>query len=35
MSIVINTLTVDCHDPKAVSAFWLAALGWLVVAESD
>jgi glyoxalase superfamily protein len=35
MSIAINTLTVDCHDPKAVADFWTAALGWLVIAESD
>ena len=27
MSMVINTLTVDCHDPKAVADFWIAALG--------
>ena len=35
MSMVINTLTVDCHDPKAVADFWIAALGWLVIAESE
>ena len=35
MSIVINTLTVDCHDPKALAEFWRAALDWLVIAESD
>ena len=35
MSIVINTLTVDCRDPKAVADFWTAALGWLVIAESE
>ena len=35
MSVVINSLTVDCHDPKAVAEFWTAALGWHVVDESD
>jgi Glyoxalase-like domain len=35
MSIVINSLTVDCHDPKAVAAFWTTALGWLVIEEDE
>ena len=35
MSLAINTLTVDCHDPKALADFWTAALGWLVIDESD
>ena len=35
MSVVINTLTVDCHDPKALADFWIAALGWHIVDESD
>jgi glyoxalase superfamily protein len=35
MSIVINNLTVDCRDPRALADFWTAALGWLVIAESD
>ena len=35
MSIVINTLTVDCRDPKGLADFWTAALGWPVIAESD
>jgi predicted enzyme related to lactoylglutathione lyase len=35
MSLVINTLTVDCHDPRAVAQFWTAALDWLVIDESD
>ena len=33
MSLGINNLTVDCHDPQAVSAFWTDALGWTVVDE--
>jgi catechol 2,3-dioxygenase-like lactoylglutathione lyase family enzyme len=35
MSVVINNLTVDCRDPKALAGFWTAALGWHVVDESD
>jgi catechol 2,3-dioxygenase-like lactoylglutathione lyase family enzyme len=35
MSVVINTLTVDCRDPQALAEFWTAALGWQVVDESD
>ena len=33
MSLAINTLTVDCHDPATVGRFWTAALGWLVIEE--
>jgi predicted enzyme related to lactoylglutathione lyase len=35
MSVVINNLTVDCHDPKRLAEFWTAALGWQVVEESE
>ncbi len=35
MSLAINNLTVDCHDPKALADFWTAALGWLVIAENE
>ncbi len=35
MSLAINNLTVDCHEPRAVAEFWTAALGWLVVAEDE
>jgi predicted enzyme related to lactoylglutathione lyase len=35
MSVEINNLTVDCRDPKALAEFWTAALGWVVVDESD
>ena len=35
MSVVINNLTVDCRDPKALADFWTEALGWHVVEESD
>ena len=35
MSVVVNALTVDCHEPKAVGAFWSAALEWPVLFESE
>jgi len=35
MSVVINNLTVDCRDPKALAEFWTTALGWQVVDESE
>jgi hypothetical protein len=35
MSVSINNLTVDCRDPQALADFWTAALGWVVVDESD
>ena len=35
MTIAINTLTVDCHDPRALAAFWSAALDWPILSESD
>ena len=35
MSVVINSLTVDCRDPRALAEFWTAALGWQVVEESE
>ena len=35
MTLSINSLTVDCHDPRSVSTFWTDALGWLVVGEDD
>ena len=35
MSLAVNNLTVDCHDPRALAAFWTRALGWQVVDEGD
>lgn len=35
MSLVINSLTVDSHDPRAVAAFWSAALDWPILFESE
>jgi catechol 2,3-dioxygenase-like lactoylglutathione lyase family enzyme len=28
MTLRIQCVVVDCHDPAAVAAFWEAALGW-------
>jgi predicted enzyme related to lactoylglutathione lyase len=28
MTLRIQCLDIDCHDPKFVAAFWEAALGW-------
>jgi predicted enzyme related to lactoylglutathione lyase len=35
MSVVINNLTVDCQNPRALADFWTAALGWQIVEESE
>ena len=35
MSIAINSLTVDCHEPMAVARFWSAALDWPILSEND
>ena len=35
MTIHINSLTVDCHDPRAVAQFWSKALDWPLLFESD
>lgn len=35
MTIAINSLTVDSHDPRAVAAFWSAALDWPVLYDSE
>jgi predicted enzyme related to lactoylglutathione lyase len=35
MSVVINSLTVDSHDPRRVAAFWSAALDWPILFDSD
>lgn len=34
MTIAINSLTVDSRDPRAVAAFWSAALDWPILYES-
>ena len=28
MTLSVDTLTVDCHDPKLLADFWCAALGY-------
>lgn len=35
MTLMINSLTVDCHDPRAVARFWSEALAWPILYESD
>ena len=35
MSVAINSLTVDCHDPRAVARFWSAALDWPILVDTD
>ena len=35
MSIAINSLTVDCHEPRTVAAFWAEALAWPILYEDD
>ncbi|MBA3265468.1 MAG: VOC family protein [Nocardioidaceae bacterium] len=35
MSLVIQCLGIDCHDPMTLSAFWREALGWRVTYASD
>jgi hypothetical protein len=35
MSVAVNSLTVDCRDPKALAEFWTTALGWLVIAQDE
>ncbi|MCU1361883.1 MAG: glyoxalase [Ilumatobacteraceae bacterium] len=35
MSIRIETISVDAHDPRAQAQWWAAALGWHVAAGDD
>ena len=28
MTLSVDTLTIDCHDPKLLAAFWCEALGY-------
>ena len=34
MTLTINSLTVDCHDPKAMARFWGEALDWQIISDS-
>jgi glyoxalase superfamily protein len=31
MTLSVDTLTIDCHDPKLLADFWCAALGYRLV----
>ena len=33
--ILINSLTVDCHDPGRIARFWSTVLDWPILHESD
>jgi hypothetical protein len=33
MSLRIQCLTIDCHDPKSLATFWAEVLGWRVTYE--
>lgn len=35
MTLTINSLTVDSHEPRVVASFWATALGWPILFESD
>jgi Glyoxalase-like domain len=32
---LVETLTIDCRDPKSVAGFWCVALGYEVEGEDD
>ncbi len=35
MTLHVNALTIDCHDPQAQARFWSAALDWRIVHDED
>jgi hypothetical protein len=35
MTLSVDTLTIDCHDPKLLAEFWCAALGYRIVEIDD
>ena len=35
MTLSLDTITFDCADPKALAAFWAAALGMVVEDKDD
>ena len=35
MSIRIQCITVDCHDPQKLARFWTRALDWTVTYEDE
>ena len=35
VSLRIQSLTIDCRDPKALASFWAEVLGWTVTFDED
>jgi predicted enzyme related to lactoylglutathione lyase len=35
MTLHVNSLTIDSHDPAALARFWAAALDWLILFEAE
>lgn len=35
MTLRIQSVLIDCHDPSVVAAFWQSALGWRRTHEDD
>ena len=35
MTVAINSLTVDCHDPGRIARFWSTVLDWRILHESE
>jgi Glyoxalase-like domain len=35
MTLSVDTLTIDCHDPKLLADFWCAALGYRLAEVDD
>ena len=35
MTLSVDTLTIDCHDPRVVADFWCEALGYRLVEIDD
>ncbi|MEP7083058.1 MAG: VOC family protein [Chloroflexota bacterium] len=35
MTLFVNSLTVDAHDPAALARFWAAALDWPILFEAE
>ena len=35
MTLHINTLTIDCHDPHEQARFWSEALEWELILDPD
>ena len=35
MTLSVDTLTIDCRDPRSVAEFWCTALGYRLVAIDD